>query len=40
VHCQPFEILDGGGEQKLVSGAAEAAQSEAHQREIMLGIAK
>jgi hypothetical protein len=40
VHCQAFEVLDGGGEQELVPGAAEAAQSEAHQREIMLGLAK
>jgi hypothetical protein len=40
VHCQAFEILDGGGEQELVPGAAEAAQSEAHQREHMLGLAK
>jgi hypothetical protein len=40
VHCQAFEVLDGGGEQELVPGAAEAAESEAHQREIMLGIAK
>ena len=40
VHCQAFEVLDGGGEQELVPGAAEAAQSEAHQRVNMLGLAK
>jgi hypothetical protein len=40
VRCQAFEILDGGGEQELVPGAAEAAQSEAHQRVDMLGLAK
>ena len=29
VHCQPFEVLDGGGEQELVAGPARSAQSQA-----------
>ncbi len=37
---EPFEVLDGGGQQELVAGASEAAQSQADHRENMLGLAE
>ncbi len=37
---ESFEVLNGGGQQELVSGSGEAPQSEANHREDMLGLAK
>ena len=37
---ESFEVLNGGGQQELVSSAGEASQSEANHREDVLGLAK
>ena len=37
---EPFEVLDDGGQQELVPGAAETAQSQAGHREDYLGLAE
>jgi len=37
---EPFEVLDGGGQQELVPGAGQTPQSECHHRENALGFAK
>ncbi len=37
---QPFEVLDGGGQQELVPGAGQAPQPEPDHREDLLGFAK
>ena len=37
---QTLEVLDGGGQQELIAGTREAAQSEANHRENVLGLAE
>ncbi len=37
---EPFQVLDGGGQQELVLGAGETSQSEPDHRVDMLGLAK
>ena len=37
---EPFEVLNGGGQEKLIAGAGEAPQSEPDHRENGLGLAK
>ena len=40
VSGEPFQVLDGGGQQKLVAGASEAPQTEPDHRENILGLAE
>ena len=37
---QPFQVLDGGGQEELILGAGQAPQSESNHRENRLGLAK
>ncbi len=37
---EPFEVLDGGGQEELISGAGQAPQSEPYHRENTLGLTK
>ncbi len=37
---EPFQVLDGGGQEELISGAGQAPQSEPYHREDLLGLTK
>ena len=37
---EPFQVLDGGGQQEFIPGACQAPQSEPYYRENVLGLAK